>query len=120
MQEWWGLTDTVKAHATHISEKGGFRVLVPDIYKGKLGVDVEEAHHLMSNLDFPAAVEEISAAATHLKAEGSSKVGVVGFCMGGALAMGSLPSEDIACAAPFCMRREANPPAPLGLARAAS
>ena len=36
-----------------------------------------------------------------IKAEGSPKVGVVGFCMGGALAMGSLPSRDIACAAPF-------------------
>ena len=92
----------MKAHASHISEQGNFRVLVPDIYKGKLGVDVEEAHHLMSNLDFPAAVEEISAAAAHLKAEGSPKVGVVGFCMGGALAMGSVAaSKDIACAAPF-------------------
>lgn len=41
-----------------------------DIYKGKMGVDKEEAHHLMSNLDFPAAVVEISDAAAHLKAEG--------------------------------------------------
>jgi len=35
-----------------------------------MGVDKEEAHHLMSNLDFPAAVVEISDAAAHLKAEG--------------------------------------------------
>lgn len=33
----------------------GYRCLVPDLYKGKLGVNVEEAHHLMSNLDWPAA-----------------------------------------------------------------
>lgn len=42
---------------------GGARVLIPDIYKGKIGVDAEEAHHLMSNLDFPGAVKEILEAA---------------------------------------------------------
>ena len=30
----------------------GYRCLIPDLYKGKLGVNVEEAHHLMSNLDW--------------------------------------------------------------------
>jgi len=39
-----------------------------------VGVDAEEAHHLMSNLDFPNAISEIDAAAAHLKAEGSPKV----------------------------------------------
>lgn len=33
----------------------GYRCLVPDLYKGKLGVNVEEAHHLMTNLDWPGA-----------------------------------------------------------------
>jgi carboxymethylenebutenolidase len=45
-------------------------------------VDAEEAHHLMSNLDFPMAVKEIRAAAQFLRAEGSKKIGVIGFCMG--------------------------------------
>jgi carboxymethylenebutenolidase len=77
-------------------------VLVPDIYKGKIGVDQEEAHHLMSNLDFPAAVEEIITAAAHLKKEGSPNVGIVGFCMGGALTLGALAkSVDLKCGAPF-------------------
>lgn len=102
IQEWWGITDTIKAHAEKIAEEGGFRVFVPDVYKGKLGVNVEEANHLMSNLDFPAAVKEISEAAAYLKAEGAPAVGVTGFCMGGALAMGSLAaSPDLTCGAPF-------------------
>jgi len=102
IQEWWGLTEGIKAHAEKIATEGNFRVLVPDIYKGKIGVDAEEAHHLMSNLDFPAAVAEVSQAAAFLKAEGSPQVGVVGFCMGGALAMGALAaSKDITCGAPF-------------------
>ena len=105
IQEWWGITEGIKEHAEKIAEMGGYRVLIPDIYKGKVGVDAEEAHHLMSNLDFPKAVSEISAAAAFLKAEGSPTVGVTGFCMGGALAMGAVAaSPDISCAAPFCAK----------------
>ena len=101
IQEWWGVTPQIRAHALRIA-KEGYRVLIPDVYKGELGADAEEAHHLMSGLDFPAAVGEIASAASHLKAEGSPRVGVVGFCMGGALAMGSLAaSADIVCGAPF-------------------
>mmetsp|Transcript_11725 Transcript_11725/g.25033 ORF Transcript_11725/g.25033 Transcript_11725/m.25033 type:complete len:236 (+) Transcript_11725:103-810(+) len=101
LQEWWGITDEVKAQAESIS-KEGFRALIPDIYKGKLGVDMEEAGHLMSNLDFPAAVEEIKAAAAFLKAEGCPTVGATGFCMGGALTLLSVAqADDIACGVPF-------------------
>lgn len=33
--------------------------LIPDLYKGKVGVDKEEASHLYSNLNFVAAVDEL-------------------------------------------------------------
>ena len=37
-----------------------------------------------------------------LKAEGSPKVGITGFCMGGALTLGGLAeSPEISCGAPF-------------------
>lgn len=102
IQEWWGITAQIKQHASRIAEEGNFRVLIPDIYKGKLGVDAEEAQHLMGNLNFPEAVTEIVDAAAYLKAEGAPQVGVVGFCMGGALTLGSLAaSENITCGAPF-------------------
>ena len=55
LQEWWGVTKNISAQAERIASEGGYRVLIPDLYKGKLGVNVEEAHHLMSNLDWPAA-----------------------------------------------------------------
>jgi dienelactone hydrolase len=44
-QEWWGVTDIIKDQAVMLS-KEGFRCLVPDLYKGKIGVDAEEAHHV--------------------------------------------------------------------------
>lgn len=101
IQEWWGLTPQIEAHALKMVE-AGYRVLVPDIYKGKVGVDAEEAHHLMSELDFPGAVAEISVAAAYLKQEGSVKVGIMGFCMGGALALGALAkSPDLVAGVPF-------------------
>mmetsp|Transcript_26189 Transcript_26189/g.104760 ORF Transcript_26189/g.104760 Transcript_26189/m.104760 type:complete len:269 (-) Transcript_26189:1669-2475(-) len=102
IQEWWGLTPQVEAHALKIANEG-YRVLVPDIYKGAIGVTAEEAHHMMENLDFPGAVEEIKQAAAYLRAaEASPAVGVCGFCMGGALTLGAAAkSEDIVAAAPF-------------------
>eukprot|EP00933_Yihiella_yeosuensis_P046045 TRINITY_DN41517_c0_g1_i1.p1 TRINITY_DN41517_c0_g1~~TRINITY_DN41517_c0_g1_i1.p1 ORF type:complete len:305 (+),score=64.26 TRINITY_DN41517_c0_g1_i1:96-917(+) len=102
IQEWWGVTDGIKEKAVKIADAGKYRVLVPDLYKGKVGVDVEEANHMMSNLDFPNAVKEIDEAAKFLTEEGSGKVGIAGFCMGGALTMGGLAgSSHIVCGAPF-------------------
>ena len=45
IQEWWGVTVNIKELAQMIS-KEGFRCLVPDLYKGKIGVDAEEASHV--------------------------------------------------------------------------
>lgn len=100
LQEWWGVTDIIKDQALMIS-KEGFRVLVPDLYKGKVGVDAEEASHLMNHLDFKGAVEEMKAAADYLRSTGSSKVGAVGFCMGGALTFAAAQHAGVDCAAPF-------------------
>ncbi len=76
--------------------------MIPDLYRGKIGLEAEEAHHLMTNLDWPGAVSDIAGAAAFLRAEGSAKVGVTGFCMGGALAIAAaVRVPDVACAVPF-------------------
>jgi dienelactone hydrolase len=93
----------VKAHAQKLAS-AGFRVLIPDIYKGAIGVDKEEASHLMGAMDWQAAIGEICEAARYLRSpqEGSPAVGCTGFCMGGALALcGAAHCADIACAVPF-------------------
>jgi carboxymethylenebutenolidase len=65
----------------------GYRALVPDLYRGKSTVEAEEAHHLMTGLNFAdAASQDIRGAVQFLKSR-SSKVGVTGFCMGGALTL---------------------------------
>jgi carboxymethylenebutenolidase len=86
IQEWWGLGDQIKGVADRLA-KAGYRALVPDLYRGKKTLDAKEAEHLMSGLDFgDAAGQDVRGAVQYLKA-GSPKVGVTGFCMGGALTL---------------------------------
>lgn len=101
IQEWWGLNDQIRGVADRAAA-AGFSALVPDLYRGKSTVDAEEAHHLMTGLNFgDAASQDIHGAVRFLKARktGSGKVGVTGFCMGGALTMLSatlVPEADAA------------------------
>jgi carboxymethylenebutenolidase len=97
IQEWWGLNDQIRGVAERFAA-AGFNALVPDLYRGKATVEAEEAHHLMSALNFgDAAAQDIRGAVQHLKVRGG-KVGVTGFCMGGALTVLSLTMAPEAAA----------------------
>jgi carboxymethylenebutenolidase len=85
IQEWWGLNDQIRGVADRLAA-AGFTALVPDLYRGKSTVEAEEAHHLMSHLNFgDAASMDVRGAVQALKARGAPRVGVTGYCMGGAL-----------------------------------
>lgn len=85
IQEWWGLNDQIRGVADRLA-LAGYTALVPDLYRGQSTVEAEEAHHLMTNLDFgDAASQDVRGAVQHLKGRGCAKVGVTGYCMGGAL-----------------------------------
>lgn len=84
LQEWWGLNEQMKRTADRLAE-AGYRALVPDLYRGRLAADADEANHLMQGLDWAAACDQdLRGAVDHLHRE-SDKVAVLGFCMGGAL-----------------------------------
>lgn len=90
LQEWWGVDYEIKNHAANIAKMdSGYKTLIPDLYRGKLGLDAAEAQHLMDDLDWQGAVKDIAASVKWLKENGSKKVGVTGFCMGGALSIAS-------------------------------
>ena len=97
IQEWWGLDDEIKNVANRLA-KAGYRALVPDLYRGKLALEENEAEHLMNDLNFgDAASQDIRGAVQYLKSTGSNKVAVTGFCMGGALTVlsaGLVPECD--------------------------
>ncbi|XP_064597437.1 LOW QUALITY PROTEIN: protein usf-like [Liolophura sinensis] len=104
LQEWLGYTKQIQNEAEEIGNLGKFITLVPDLYRGKLATDNEEAGHLMNNLEFgPAPLPISGGAAKFLLSKGCTSVGVTGFCMGGALAMASaaLGVRDLRRQQPF-------------------
>jgi carboxymethylenebutenolidase len=101
LQEWWGLNKSI-CNTADIFASEGFAVLAVDIYRGKVADSREKAGHLMGGLDFGGAVKDILAAARALKEKGYEKVGVTGFCIGGALSIAAIASGcEFAAAVPF-------------------
>lgn len=98
LQEWWGLNEQIKGTADRIAE-AGYRVLTPDLYRGRVTQSPDEAKHMMEGLDWMGATTvDVVAAAAFLR-QHADKVGVVGFCMGGALTILSavhVPAVDAA------------------------
>ena len=86
IQEWWGLNDQIRGVADRLAA-AGYEALVPDLYRGKATLEAQEAQHLMTDLDFgDAASQDIRGAVQYLKTR-APKVGLTGFCMGGALTL---------------------------------
>ncbi|TKD04508.1 dienelactone hydrolase family protein [Polyangium fumosum] len=90
IQEWWGLNGQIRHVAARLAREG-FLVAIPDLYHGRWTVDPAEAQKLMEGLDWPRALDEIGSAAAYLKTHPRSNghVGVIGFCLGGALSFAS-------------------------------
>jgi carboxymethylenebutenolidase len=85
LQEYWGLNDHIRSVADRFA-KAGFVTLAPDLYHGKVTTNADEAAQLMQALDGKRAMDDIAGAVAYLSAHPRStgKVGVTGFCMGGA------------------------------------
>jgi carboxymethylenebutenolidase len=98
IQEWWGLNDQICGVADRFA-RAGYNALAPDLYKGKVTSEPDEANHLMTGLNFPDAThQDLNGAVKYLR-EKSNKVAVMGFCMGGALTIAAavhVPDIDAA------------------------
>ena len=104
VQEWWGLVPHIVDMAERLAAEG-FVVLAPDLYHGETTTEPDEAGKKLITLDIPRAGRDLSGAVDHLLARDdvtSSTVGVVGFCMGGSLALwaGAI-SDAITATVPF-------------------
>ncbi len=88
VQEWWGLNDQIKGVADKLAQEG-FVALAPDMYHGDMATEPGEAGKLMMALNVEQAEKDLRGAAQALKANGASgqKLGAIGFCMGGQLAL---------------------------------
>ncbi len=103
IQEWWGLQGQIKAVCDRLAGQG-FHALAPDLYGGKVIAyhDSAAANATMASLDFKRSTdEEVRGAVRHLAARGG-KVGLTGFCMGGAVTViGAVHIPELSAAVAF-------------------
>ncbi|MEL6444822.1 MAG: dienelactone hydrolase family protein [Bacteroidota bacterium] len=85
IHEWWGLNDNVRGQARRLA-KEGYRVLAVDLYEGSASESPDGARALMTDaMSQPdAVVANLTSAAEHLRAQGATRIGVLGWCFGGA------------------------------------
>ncbi len=87
IQEWWGLV----RHVTSVCDRfaaEGFTALAPDLYHGKTASEPDGAGKLFMALNIAQAEKDLRGAARYLAQQSSTaKLGAVGFCMGGQLAL---------------------------------
>ena len=106
IQEWWGLVPHIKEVADRFAA-AGFVALAPDLYHGETTSEPDEAGKKMMAMNIEKAAKDMSGAVDAVAERSSSsnpdKVGVVGFCMGGGLALllGTLRPDKVKAVAPF-------------------
>ena len=87
IQEWWGLVGHIKSVCDRFAGEG-FTALAPDMYHGQTANEPDGAGKLFMALNIGQAEKDLKGAATHLAQHSSTaKLGAVGFCMGGQLAL---------------------------------
>jgi carboxymethylenebutenolidase len=102
IHEWWGINDHIRDLAGRYASEG-YLCVAPDLFRGKVAKDSEEASRLMHGLDTVDGLETISQALLETKrAYSVRKVGITGYCMGGTFALrAACELNELAAAAPF-------------------
>lgn len=104
VHEWWGLNGQIREVARRLSRQG-YVAIVPDLYHGKTADDPERAHVLMRGMDADVALEDLRSAARWLRGQprtAKSRIGAIGFCMGGSLAQQlAFNSDELAATVMF-------------------
>ena len=102
IQEWWGLNDHIKDIANRYAAEG-FTAIAPDLYRGRVAANPDEASKLMHALEIEDGLDTIKNAISAASEKfGISHFGVTGYCMGGTFALrAACELEGISAAVPF-------------------
>ena len=104
IQEWWGLVPHIKAVVDRFAA-AGYVALAPDLYKGTTTKSPDEAQRLFMALNIEQSAQELETAIDYLLKQPdvkTKKLGVVGFCMGGQLALlAATTSESVGAVVDF-------------------
>jgi len=102
IHEWWGLNEHIRAVADRLAREG-FTVFAADLYPGRVAKDAATAQQYLGSMDWKQAGEDLQRAADALRQRNpGTKVGVTGFCMGGAVSLFAAARDpQIAACVPF-------------------
>jgi carboxymethylenebutenolidase len=102
IQEWWGVNDHIKDIAGRYAGEG-FTAVAPDLYRGKLATNADEASKLMQELAIEDGLDTINNTIDAAsKALNVGHFGITGYCMGGTFALrAACELEGFSAAAPF-------------------
>ena len=102
IQEWWGINDHIRDIASRYAAEG-YTCVAPDLYRGKLARDPEEASKLMHDLSTEDGMNTIKRTVEEVQRRYDvEKIGITGYCMGGSFALRAACEIDtLAASAPF-------------------
>jgi carboxymethylenebutenolidase len=103
IQEWWGLQDQIKGICDRLA-LAGYDALAPDLYAGTVVPyhDTEAAGREMNSLNFLDATDQVVRGAAQFLKRSGAKVGLTGFCLGGAVTiLGACRIAEITAAVAF-------------------
>ncbi|MFC5502217.1 dienelactone hydrolase family protein [Lysinimonas soli] len=101
LHDWYGRLPWLAPYAEALAQRGGFRVIVPDLYDGVATVDAAQAETLMDQLDRDFARAAVVAELDAARAAGSPRAGIVGFSLGGGLALQVAQSGEVDAAVAY-------------------
>ena len=102
IHEWWGINDHMRDLAGRYANEG-YLCIAPDLYRGEVARDSEEAAKLMQGLKIDDGLETIRETIAQAKSSYNvRKFGITGYCMGGTFALrAACELSGLAAAAPF-------------------
>lgn len=103
IQEWWGLQEQIKGLCDRLAASG-YHALAPDLFQGIVVPyhDADQAARQMNSLNFLEATDQDVRGAAQFFAAQGKKVGLTGFCMGGAITLlGAVRVPELAAAVIF-------------------
>jgi carboxymethylenebutenolidase len=102
IQEWWGINDHIRDLAKRYADEG-YLCVAPDLFRGKLAKNTEEASQLMHALKVEDGLETIRQAITEVqRVYQPQATGITGYCMGGTFALrAACEIPELGASAPF-------------------
>ena len=102
IHEWWGINQHIRDLASRYAQEG-YNCVAPDLFRGRVAQNVEEASALMNGLAIEDGLETIRRGVEAARGQyGFDQFVINGFCMGGTFALrAACEIPELKASAPF-------------------